>query len=855
MLKRIILLILIGITTAGIYYTVKTLQEKTQENLPILNCIPKDAAIILEINKPLKNWSLLSATNIIWNDLKNTPYFEPLDYQLKSIDSVLQSDSVLINSKIEKKVVVSIHPTTGTPNYLIAFHSSENIFNYLKEEHINGKKVNGFYKINAKSPLYITYNSPFIIIANKPTLLTKSRNQLLKKESLLLDSSFVKVRKTISKGSNIHIYTNSVNLKKLAIPFVKKEHLEKWKTFEKWTIYDMILKNNEIILNGISINRIQNGSYNSSHLINPKLLPPNISSINEYTINEKENSKIVEQINNDCNCDIVSHLDQWIGNHITEITFDKDLKAIFIPTKGASNTLKNLSEIVTIDTTDYQLFGKRIHRIQSSSFAQISNFPADEIYFYDHNSNLVFSSYKGLKQLLYYWQKTENSTIESFYSLFSKTMMAQKATTSHYTSLEYLAEKGLNTLKTEHKNTFSKNIDLLGNQIDFASQTNTLSANFTHHAIVIKSNPKTKNSTNEIWTIELKNKIVFGPQLVKNHKSNSLDIFVQDTTNTVFLINASGQIKWSKKLDGKIMNTVNQIDLFGNNKYQLVFNTPTKIYLLDINGNTTDGFPIQLPNRATSAVSVFDQNKDSDYRFWVSCDNNTTYNFTKEGKPALGWSAPNSTSLIVSSFQYFSLGNNHYFYTLDKQGKLYLLNNKGETVLKTDTTLNPKNGKLYFQKRASLLTSSLIYICDSTHKIKDYSLGNKFKSYNLDSNNVFAKIELIDLKKDGYLDYISFSQNKIEIYGPDKTLANRNDFMIDIEQSYSIVKSNKNKNYVVIQDKETQSLMILNANLTQLNSAKLTGSLDVGIGDMNANNKLNIVCRKNGNSIVAYRIE
>jgi len=855
MLKRITLLLLICLSVAGVYFTVRTLQQKTLENLPIINCIPKDAAIILDLENPIRTWSLLSATNIIWNDLKNINYFNTLDNELQRIDSIIQLDSILNGSKLNKQIIVSIHPSTEKPNLILAFSSTENVFKILKNHYGAKEDKSGLDKIGEKNPWYIYYHFPFTILSTNQELLKNSINQLQKKESLLADKEFVSIKKTVSKGSNVHVYTNTINLKKLAIPFVKKAVIENWKTNNNWTAYDLIFKNDEIILNGLSIATNKNQNVKFSSLIDANLLPPNLVSVNEFTIDKGNNPKILEQIDNDCNCNINQQLDDWVGNHLTEITFEKDLKAIFISTKTTDNVIEDLSKIVKIDTAKYEIFGTEVYRIFSSSFAQISGFPANEIYCYYHNSNLVFSSYKGLKQLMYFWRKTKNIEADSFYKSFSNKMMAQKSTASHFANLSYLTTKGLDILKPEHLKMFSNNVESLSNKIDLAYQTNALDNHFLHQAIILKSNPKNQIKSNELWEVALKNKIIFGPKLVKNHKSKSLDIFVQDTTNTLFLINASGNIKWSKKLEEPIMEKINQIDLFGNNKYQLVFNTATKIYLLDINGNTTSGFPIQLPSTATTPVSVFDYKQDNNYHFWISCRNNVSYNYTEEGKLEIDWKSPQSLDLMVASFKHFSIESQDYFYSLDKTGKLYLLNNKGKKARTIDTTLNPKNNQLYFQKRASLSSSSFIYVCDSTNKIKNYTIENNLTTYHLDSNNTSAHIVLLDLKQDSYLDYISFSQNRLEIYGPDKTLVNRNEYLFNVEESYAIIKDSKNKTYIVLQDLDTKELIILNENLTQLNRTSILGDPNAGIGDINANNKLNLVCRKDSQTIVAYKVE
>ena len=83
-----------------------------------------------------------------------------------------------------------------------------------------------------------------------------------------------------------------------------------------------------------------------------------------------------------------------------------------------------------------------------------------------------------------------------------------------------------------------------------------------------------------------------------------MEVLIQDAENSIHLISATGKIKWSKQLEGPIMVKVKQIDVYSNNKWQMLFNTPAKINLIDINGNEVKGFPIELKAAASNPVAV-----------------------------------------------------------------------------------------------------------------------------------------------------------------------------------------------------------------------------------------------------------
>ncbi len=845
MLKKLLLFILILLSVTGVYYTVRVLKEKTQVNLSLINCIPKDAAIIVEVKNPIKMGEFLLYNNVIWNDLKTINFLGDLDVQLQKIDSLIKNESIFEESGVKNNIIVSIHPSVKEPDFLLGITSTIQTFNEIKRQ-LKDKGIE-------TKDVFIKYSHPFTIVASNEELLNKSCLQLERKETLLNDSSFKRLKGKVSNSSNVHIYTNSSNLKKLAIPHLQKTGLENWQTNNIWSVYDVILKNDEIILNGLSIANNNTLENKSSQLINEAMLPFNLLSINEYTIDEKRNKGVIEQIENDCNCRLSNYLGDWVENHLATITFNDDLKAVLIPiTKTGIAT--DLAQIVAIDTTTYLALGLKVNKIRSSSLAQLSGLLIDDMYYVVHHSTLVISSYKGLKQLIYDWKKRAVRDKPSFYNVFSQEMLAQESTTSHYAKIKYVAKLGKAMVKKAYLNNFEKSMDLLIGKFSIAYQTSDLTTDYTHEALIVKSNSITKKQNDQLWELSLENEIIFGPKLVKNHKTKRLDVLVQDQANIIYLINSFGKIKWSKKLDSKIVEQINQIDLFGNNKYQMVFNTKAKIYLLDINGNTVSGFPIELESPAASAMSVFDYEKNNNYRFWISCANKQTYNYNKEGRKVTGWANPVSESPMVASYQYFNIENKDYFYNLDSAGRLYLINRKGEQIMKIEERIRPKKNKLYFQKRTTLSSSSFVFIDDSTNKIVNYTLSNNKMESILDSNNTKATLEIIDLKNDGYLGFLSFSKNTIEVYAPDKTLAYRNEFLFDVEPHYSVVKNRKGKKYIVLRDEENQELTLLKMDLVQFNKNVMKGDLHVEVGNIDNSHQQNLVCRKDKNTITAYVI-
>ena len=117
---------------------------------------------------------------------------------------------------------------------------------------------------------------------------------------------------------------------------------------------------------------------------------------------------------------------------------------------------------------------------------------------------------------------------------------------------------------------------------------------------------KTKHSQN----------IVVKPTLVKNHRTNDLNIIFQDLDNEIFLINLDGTKIWSKKFESRVISDIYQIDMYKNSRLQFVFLTIEYLYIVDVKGNIVKK-TVNKENTSKKYLSVFDYDKNKNYRLVV----------------------------------------------------------------------------------------------------------------------------------------------------------------------------------------------------------------------------------------------
>ena len=199
------------------------------------------------------------------------------------------------------------------------------------------------------------------------------------------------------------------------------------------------------------------------------------------------------------------------------------------------------------------------------------------------------------------------------------------------------------------------------------------------------------------------NDIVLGPLIVKNHINNTNEIIIQDSKNILYLINNRGQVEWTREIDGKIIKEVNQIDSYKNGKLQYVFATEKSLNLLDRKGRDVGKFPLKFKDNITSPVSVFDYDKNKNYRLLIT-QNNELFMFDSKGKRVRGFDY-NKKNKIVTTPKHFRIDNKDIivFKTIDK---LTILNRRGAVRINAKTLHNYSSDDV-FQYQNFLVTSTV----------------------------------------------------------------------------------------------------------------------------------------------------
>lgn len=313
--------------------------------------------------------------------------------------------------------------------------------------------------------------------------------------------------------------------------------------------------------------------------------------------------------------------------------------------------------------------------------------------------------------------------------------------------------------------------------------------NFTHingmHSKYKK--PAVSNSISDDFSVSLESEILSQPQILKNHRTSTFEIAVQDIANNLYLISNSGKIIWKKRIDGAILGKIKQIDIYKNNRLQMVFATSNKVHIIDRNGKDVGPFPKKFNDEITQPLSVFDYDSNKNYRLLVT-QGKSLIIYDVNAKRVSGFKYKKAANVITKQPKHFRIGNKDYIvFTHGK--KLEILNRQGQERIsvKRNISFSENTIFLYQNKFTTLNKDGQLVQVDTKGgiNIKDIGLkpDSKLKTTSktlvaLDDNKLKIKSKSIDLDFGNYTPPEIFYLND-KIYVTTTDLQTKKIYMFD----------------------------------------------------------------------------
>ena len=848
-------------------------QEDKQQTSNALDAIPIDAALILETNDVSKSLKELSRS-APWGLLTTETSIELNQQKLLRIDSALTTYASHLTSI--NPLFISLHLTGAQSINWLATTSSEdqehkfqlleiglkNFANTKAHPYSNSTII----EVNIENdPVFYCMHMGLVLISPEKILIQDAIRQIKTENNLSADKSFVNIYNSSNKKEDFNLFINSKNFDKISTGLLLQN--SNIQNQAEWFQWDVDVFKNGMLFSGLSLSfdsltqELQFFENNKGHdLIAPSVLPKNTVL---FTSKCFENFKQYQR----------QQINGLVKKH-QKNKYDKKLSLLKTEHKDEFESWID-SEITwfLVENSTALNSGLILHIAKGAQVESYISTHADSIFDYRQQKIFKWSELKYLNNLC---NTPETAIYEYACILNNQLLLAKDATLLKSIINDFKSEKSLShstdfkncidelnydsnyfiyvqnqsswqlAQKYLHKNiaTFiEKYTDALSPIRCFAMQFSLIGSNCYSNAYLHFDASK-ENQTRAIWAAQLEAPVLSEMSLVKNHYTQKWEIAVQDENLNLYLISSEGEILWKRKLQEAVIGSIRQIDLFKNNKLQLLFNTKSKLFLIDRKGRDVGAYPMALKQNTSLPLSLFDYENNRNYRILLSCGKRH-YMYDKNGKIINGWKLKQTKSKALYPAEHFVVGGRDYILLAEENGTLNILNRRGETRVKVKEKIAFSNNKLQVVKGKNLTETRIVTID------KKGAQQNILFDGSIDNS--------IQFEFDHNIQYTYTKQHHILIEGEDlKVNGPQMNLLYSFEnESLSAAKlyNVEDEHYLSITDTNTAEAYLFREPNEMVEGFPMYGTTTGITEDMNLDGKINFITAGESGTLYNYAVE
>ncbi|TRO67044.1 hypothetical protein [Christiangramia sabulilitoris] len=781
--------------------------NQTSKNLRVEDKIPANSELVL-ITPDLEKFI---------GDLESNEFINKSDFELKrkirkQFDHLqyfnFTRETVIAFSEIASDTPVYTLITEKDSGYISLDSVNDKIVETVKENNIEYQRIG---LNNSRIFLYETEN--LVVISNSKKRILDFDDQ----EKTLKSPAFGKAL-AASDANKTSIFLNHGKMPDAILNTFKDLSFPGIKNFAEWSALDLDISQSAVRLNGISI-------------------PGEAKNYIEKIWGLKPQTSEIGKI---CPTDFISLIT------ISSPNFKEFYKDSIAP--DYPEILDDTREVAAITIKDGSFIILNVNEIEAAKEAlaglgekteDFRGTPIIELYEEIKFKNL-FKDLISLENAQYY-------SIEDQFVIFSNNAENLKNIISAYQNSDVLANRDyfkdlMNSLSSE------SNLLLIANGTNFKTSgssnlklnKNSLAAfqvitenDFAHlHGIFSNSRENSiSKGVEQSISIKVDASITSTPYFFKNHRSDQLDIAVQDENNDLYLISNKGNVFWKRNLDSQITSEIFQVDLFKNGNQQLAFSTGYQMEVLDRNGKKVKGYPIKFNQPLTQPLAVFDYDNNRTYRF-VLTQNNKVFMVGPKGRAIKGFDFDKAGSKIIQPPKHIRLGTKDYIIIAEESGKLNILSRQGKIRVPVKEKLNfSENG--WFGYQNSFISTN------SEHDLVKISQNGRISTSDLN----LAENHRITASRN---DLIYLSENELNINSESTDL----DFGLYTDPQLFTLRD---RTLIAITDTQTQKVYVFNDKAELLEGFPVYGTSKVDIANADLDSKLELVVRGEENELLIYK--
>jgi hypothetical protein len=377
--------------------------------------------------------------------------------------------------------------------------------------------------------------------------------------------------------------------------------------------------------------------------------------------------------------------------------------------------------------------------------------------FYD-NYMITGNSYATISRLLYDNLLNKTLANDVLYRDFEK-MVASRAGYLFYCvpshSMDYFSEyfsQEIAAALRSNKSSLNK-IQSIGFQLASINGMiyNSLSVNYKD---LVR-----EESTTE-WETLLDTTAGIKPFFFTNHNTGAKEIFIQDTKNNAYLINAAGRVLWKVPLKEKINGSVYMIDYYRNGKYQLLFSGRNNLHLIDRNGNYVERYPVRLRSPATNSLALFDYENNNTYRLVIAGEDKLVYSYDKSGNVVKGWEPFRTAGYVTAEAGFYKISGKDFIVIAD-ESSVYFLDRSGKVRLRLNDAVTKANGSAL---RLAPGSESALVCTSPDGTVQNISFNGDVKKISFRKFSFDHSFDFFDVDGDGFGEYVFIDNGILYLY-------------------------------------------------------------------------------------------
>jgi len=915
-LTSTLILLLLTVIVLGYLYLQK---QKEYNGVDSFSAVPVNSEMIIQFESLEQLISKLENNTGAWKELSKFDKIDKINQNLAFIDSLVDhfdSDhsisldrTLTMASHLQGKNDIEYLYILPIQDYLEEKKIQNSIINLVgpkftvSERNYHDATIYSIPSLDKNSKgIHFAFSKGLFLISRSILLLENSVRQVSTDNSISKLKGFEQIRRTIGKNVDANIFLNLKTFpKQISFSLNKgyRSFIRNYTNLANWSELDLTFRNRIVLLNGFTYSDPQQGNLMNLFLQQEpvkmemeSILPASTSMIailgmNDPLLHKGKYRKLLDQMGklSDYLKDI-NQIKKKTGADVEEIIFSIIYNEIglafsannsadrftIIRTKSASIAKEKLLKLITGFAKKQQRtlsYYKRTYQLDSDTKFDIYRMPEDRI-----PEKLFGSFFAGASSA--YFTFIDNylvmgpsiGALSGFIkeSVLGKTLASNEC---YKENEEFLSNKAnfFFYISTPRANRFVStflNADLQNEIKTHKQSVNKFQAiglqlssnrNLIYNNLFVEYDPVVELAQQTEWESRLDTCFLHKPFLVKNHYTKENEILIQDANNQIYLLNPEGRILWKKQLNSSIVGKVIQIDYFKNNKLQYLFASKNKLHLIDRNGNYVKNYPIRLKANAAYGVSVFDYDKNRNYRIFIPCKNQKVYAYSKDGKIVTGWNPAKAENAITCEVQYFRVKNKDYIVYADKY-RAYILNRKGKERVKLRAQFSKSENNPFYLEKARGSVAPHLVTTDNNGTIYYCFFNGKVQKKNFTQLSGSHFFIADDLNADGRNEYLFADYNFLKVFNQEgkQILEKKFDSGISFRPNVYLFSRRKIEIGVCLKNENKIYLLDLKGNVHS--GFPLKGDTEFSIGFAKTKNKsFNLYVGDNRNFLLNYTVQ